>query len=245
MTTRKPAPDFDDIDGPDGPDPVIDATHKPATDVTTEAARTNARLAAEANRAKGNQGKDRKGVTRNAPDQTVHATQEHAAVHDENTDREADDLYTKDGENEVREWKRHSALDAPPARPGYVQRFIRVRLGVSRDAANWVAKQREGWRPVKLSSVTDRSLPTTALENGTEVIGVEDLVLCEMPEKIFEQRQAYYRQKLRDQNSAIERQLRETGAQAAGGFGAIEQTRRTSVSTRAPGRSQGRVAADD
>lgn len=221
------------------------------TDVTTKEARENARRAAETRRIQGNQGQDAKGkgAARNEPDAVVHrASQEHV-VHDENLDRDTDDLYRTDGENEVAEWRRRSALDAPPARPGYVQRFIRVRLGTTRDAANWRAKLREGWRPVKASAHTDRSLPTT-LQDGAEYIGVDDLVLCEMPEQVFQQRTEFYQKKLDDQNEAIERQLREQSlAESAGGFGPIEQDRRSSVSVRArtPGRSRpaARVAGDD
>lgn len=228
--------------------------HKPATDVTTSQAKSNARLAAETRRAGLNQGKElddpeKRGRTRNEPDQRVHqASQEHV-IHDENTDRGADDLYRTEGDNEVSEWRRHSSLDAPPARPGYVQRFIRVRLGTTRDAANWQKKFREGWRPVKVSDVTDRSLPTTFHE-GAQVIGVEDLLLCEMPERVFMQRQKYFQTKLDNQNAAIERQLREASMPAeTGGFGPIEQDRRTSVSVRAftPGKSRSgaRVAGDE
>jgi hypothetical protein len=115
--------------------------------------------------------------------------------------------------------------------------------------ARYVAATREGWRPVKASSVADRSLPTTQLENGTEVIGVEDLILCEMPQKVFMQRQQYYQDKLDAQNAAIERQLREVGAKGGSGFGPIEQTRQSSISVRArtPGLSRGsvQVAGDD
>lgn len=241
---NKPPTDFEDLSGDDEAVRPEKIEHQAPTDVTTSQARTNARQAAETARVRGNQGKDRKGVTRNAEHQTVHEAAGDHAIHDENTDREADDIYTTEGENEVHEWRRHSALDAPPARPGYVMRFIRVRLGTTRDTANWIGKQREGWRPVKASSVTGRSLPTTQLEGGAEVIGVEDLILCEMPERVFQQRASFYRNKLDQQNAAIERQLREA-VRGGQGFGPIEQARNTSVSVRAPGRSHVGVAADE
>jgi hypothetical protein len=240
----------DDIHGDDDETirPAAAPRHIPATDVTTEKARTNARLSAESTRAKGGHRSQDGSVARNEPGQAVHGADAHVQ-HDENTDRGADDLYRTESDNEVTEWRRHSALDAPPARAGYVQRFIRVRLGTSRDMARYVAATREGWRPVKASSVTDRSLPTTQLENGMEVIGVEDLILCEMPQKVFMQRQAYYQDKLDKQNAAIERQLREVGAKGGSGFGPIEQTRQSSISVRArtPGLSRGsvQVAGDD
>lgn len=222
--------------------------HVPATGIDSKA-KSNARLAAETRRVDGNEGKSQKGSQRNEPDQQVHqASQEHV-VHDENTDREVDDLYRTEGENEVTEWRRHSALDAPPARPGYMQRFIRVRLGTTRDTARFQAAYREGWRPVKASNHTDRSLPTTRLSDGAEVIGVEDLILCEMPERVFRQREAFYQSKLDSQNEAIERQLRDVGDKNGAGFGPIEQNRKSSVSVRAftPGRSRGQaeVAGDE
>lgn len=209
-------------------------------------AKTQARLAAEARRAQAEQGKSTKGVPRNAPGQRAHAAEEavHDAGHIENTDREADDIYATDGESEIFEWRRHSALDAPPARPGYVNRFIRVRLGTTRDVANWQAKHREGWRPVKASSVIDRSLPTTH-HDGAEVIGVDDLILCEMPEKVFEQRMAFYRRKLQAQNAAIQRDLQKASVSNAIGFGPIEQSRRSSVSHAPPARRVANVASDD
>lgn len=244
--SRKGNDELDDLDGDD--DGIKPPTHVPATDVTTERARTNARLSAESTRAKGGHRSQDSSGTRNEPGQAAHAGDTEHVAHDENTDRETDEIYRTEGDNEVTEWRRHSALDAPPARPGYVQRFIRVRLGTHRDMARYVAATREGWRPVKASSVADRSLPTTQLDNGTEVIGVEDLILCELPEKLWLERQAYYQKKLDAQNLAIERQLREVGAKAGAGFGPIEQTRSTSISVRArtPGMSRGaRVAGDD
>lgn len=225
--------------------------HRPATDTRSKAAKENAQRAAESRRIVGNQGRTEKGAKRNIGDQAVHAASHEGAVHEENMDREMDDLYDTEADNEVREWRRASALDAPPARPGYVNRFVRVRLGDARDMARWNAAQREGWRPVKASSVSSHSLPTTQLSNGLEVIGVEDLVLCEMPEKVFQQRQEFYRDKLDAQNQAIERQLREVSAASnvgSSGFGPIEQTRRSSVSVRqTPGRSRMNrgVAEDD
>lgn len=237
--------ELDDLDN--GDEGAIKPTHTPATDVTTQRAKTNARLSAESTRAAGGHRSQDSSKVRNEPGQAVHAGDQEHVVHGENTDRDTDEIYRTEGENEVTEWRRHSALDAPPARPGYVQRFIRVRLGTSRDMARFVAATREGWRPVKASSVADRSLPTTQLVDGTEVIGVEDLILCEMPQKVFMQRQAYFQEKLDKQNAAIERQLREVGSKAGAGFGPIEQTRHTSISVRArtPGMSRGRVAGDD
>ena len=178
-------------------------------------------------------------AAKNDPEQLVHGKDK---VHDENTERVTDDLYDTEADNEVLEWRRHSDLEAPPARPGYVNRFIRVRLGTVRDTARLRNALREGWRPVKASSVSDRSLPTTSLDQFGEVIGVEDLILCEMPVRTHKQRQKFYQAKQRRQNEAIERQLKGVSRERGDGFGPITATRRTTV-TSAPRTVE--VADDD
>lgn len=178
-------------------------------------------------------GKTSKGRARNTEDQLVHSAER---VHDENTDRLADDVSAVDRENEVTEWRRHSDLDAPPPRPGYVNRFIRIRLGTTRDSARLRQAMREGWRPVRASSAHGNSLPTINLDQFGDVIGVEDLVLCEMPEKLHKQRQKFYGEKQRRLNSGTERgdDLREISRNNAAGFGPIQQTRKTRIETRPP-----------
>jgi len=202
-----------------------------------QAARDNV----ERRRVESSQGKKAgKGSAKNAPEQLVHGDEK---VQQENTDRETDDLYDTEGDNEITEWRRHSDLDAPPARAGYVNRFIRIRLGAVRDTSNLRNKLREGWRPVKASSVTDRSLPTINIDQFGDVIGVEDLILCEMREDLHLQRKEYYGAKKQRQNQAIERQLRNVSRTDAEGFGPIQQTRRTQVSATPP--RQVEVADDD
>lgn len=203
-------------------------------------AKEQARNATEKRRVQSSQGKKESGKQKNAPEQLVHGD---VKVQQENQDREMDDLYDTESDNEVTEWRRHSDLDAPEARKGYVNRFIRIRLGTVRDTARLRNALREGWRPVKASSVTDRSLPTVHLDQHGDVIGVEDLILCEMPEKVHKQRKKFYRDKQRRQNQAIERQLKGVSRQDVAGFGPIEATRHTRVSAAPP--RQVEVADDD
>ena len=204
-------------------------------------AKEQARDAAERRRADADQGKKSSGKSKNAPEQMVHADEK---VHDENTDREMDDLYDPEADNEVTEWRRYSDLDAPPARKGYVNRFIRIRLGTVRDTARLRNAIREGWRPVKASALSDRSLPTINIDQYGDVIGVEDLILCEMPLKIHKQRMKFFANKQRRQNEAIERQLKGVSKQDVSGFGPIVPVRHTQVTVAAPQR-QVEVADDD
>ncbi len=208
--------------------------------------KTAARQTSEARRARSTDGgKDAHGKDRNVAEQEVHddGEAEHL-THTEDTERDTDSLYATDDDSEVIEWKRHSDLDAPPARDGFVNRFIRIRLGTVRDTARLRNAMREGWRPVKKSSVTDRSLPSVHLEKVGDVIGVEDLILCEMPKVAYDKRKAYFRAKLARMNAAIERQLRNVSQTDVPGFGPIQQARSTSV-TRAPMRQNVGVADDE
>jgi hypothetical protein len=203
-------------------------------------AKQQARNQAEKRRTESAQGKKESGKQKNAPEAVVHADEK---IHDENTERDTDDLYTTEGENEVLEWRRHSDLDAPPARDGYVNRFIRIRLGTVKDTARLSNALREGWKPVKASSVDSRSLPTINIDQWGDVIGVEDLILCEMREEVHAQRKKFFRDKQRRQNQAIERQLKGVSREDVSGFGPITATRHSSV-TVAPTRRV-EVADDD
>jgi hypothetical protein len=164
----------------------------------------------------------------NAPEQRVHGE---GPVH-ENTDRDVDTIYDTEGDNEVIEWRRYSDLEAPPPRPGYVNRFIRTSFGPMRDAANLRRRIREGWRPVKASSVPGQSLPTIHLDRVGDVIGVEDLILCEMPVRLHKQRQEHFRQRNMRMSASIDRQLKKTVDGSTPGFGSIQQLKQSSVSVR-------------
>lgn len=106
-------------------------------------------------------------------------------------------------------WARPAELDAPPPRPGYTQRWIRIRLGNQEDSRNSMRKFREGWLPRKLETVPEGFLPPTFLHSRLgDVIGVDDLILCEMPIKKARQRNAYYKRKVANMVEAIESDLR-------------------------------------
>ena len=176
-------------------------------------------------------------------DQLVHGDER---VHDENTDREADQVSAVDRESEITEWRRHSDLDFPPARPGYVNRLIRIRLGTSSDLARLRQSTREGWRPIKASTLPGNSLPTIHIDQFGDVIGVEDLVLCEMPERMDQQRKKYFKSAQDRMNQASNGEdLDKISRSDVPGFGPIIQDRKTKVSTRRPARDIAPANDDD
>lgn len=111
-------------------------------------------------------------------------------------------------EEEVIDWQAPSTLEAPPARAGFVQRWVRYASRREGDPTNYSNALREGWRPVRLSNVPQGySPPTTSHKGLGEVIGVEGLVLCEMPIRMARQRAAYYANLLRSQNEGVDRDI--------------------------------------
>ncbi len=184
---------------------------------------------------------------RNTGDQKVHAAGSgHEAPHDENTDTAFAAEYVADLDNEVTEWIRPSDLEAPPARSGYVQRWIRIRLGNVRDTARLRKAQREGWRSVKASAMGGLSLPIIQHDSLGEgdYIGAEDLILMEMPERVAQQRERFYKQKQARQTGAVERQVKGVHSDDHLGFGNIRSQSRSRIRV-SGGQARQVEAADD
>ena len=210
-------PEFD----PTAPDPQDKKPLSPARQAAIEKMQAGKRAALERKRQEREAAGDR-----NRGDQRVHETAGHGAVHDENLEMTATEVGEYDIDNEVTEWVRPSELEAPPARPGFVQRWIRIRLGQNRDTARLRKAMREGWRPVKASSmghVADHSLPIIQHDSLGEgdYIGAEDLLLCEMPERVNRQRLAFYKRKQARQTGAVERQIKGVHRDEHIGFGSV------------------------
>ena len=247
MAQRQPAPEehstFDLGEGQDNAE--FDPNAAPAEDKTEL---SPARKAAIARMQEGRrQSLERKRAEREASgdrnrgEQRVHPTAGGGPVHDENLDMTAHEAHDIELDNEVTEWVRPSELDAPPPRPGFVQRWIRIRLGNIRDTARLRKAMREGWRPVKASSMghTDHSLPIIQhdqLGDG-DYVGAEDLILMEMPERVNRQRETFYRRRQARQTGAIERQIKGVHREEHLGFG---QVKMQNVSTTRLGSGQAR-----
>ena len=127
-------------------------------------------------------------------------------------------------ENESREaeahapvqWKQASTLEAPPAREGMVQRWVATSI-LGEDVTHAVMKkQREGWTPRPADTVPD-SFPVPTNEHGRfkGCIGIEGMILCEMPEEMVNQRTAFFAGKTGDQERFVEGNLN-TGGNMAG-----------------------------
>ena len=100
-------------------------------------------------------------------------------------------------------WKPPSLLDAPEARPGYVQRWVATSIQGKESPDNVYKRMREGWEPRPAESVKSKLYPTINHGQWAGSIGIEGMLLCEMPEEIARQKQDYYSGKNEEQNESI------------------------------------------
>lgn len=105
-------------------------------------------------------------------------------------------------------WVRPTQLTAPPARAGMVNRWIRFRVGSDEDRDNLDKAMSQGWRPIPKSKIGKEHELTANLEGkyGQYVVK-RGLILMELPEKLWQQRQDYYGDKQQKMTESIDRNL--------------------------------------
>ena len=126
-------------------------------------------------------------------------------------------------------WVQGGSLEAPKARPGYTQRWIRVATKGKDDAINISKKFREGWKPRPADTVPEH-YQTAKIEHGRYAgfIGVEGMVLCELPIARSKARKAFIRDQTDKKTKAIDAELeRANKANRGPGFGEIQKSART------------------
>ena len=78
-------------------------------------------------------------------------------------------------------WKPPSLLDAPEARPGMTQRWVSTSIQGKETPDNVFKRMREGWNPRPADTVKDKRFPTINHGQWEGCIGIEGMLLCEMP----------------------------------------------------------------
>jgi hypothetical protein len=93
-----------------------------------------------------------------------------------------------DANTEPVSWVRRTALDmaTPKARPGYVQRWVRIKTADGApDTANKAEAVMNGWRPRRAESLAEFETGMPVYDPGDGKGGVlvfkDELLLCEMP----------------------------------------------------------------
>ena len=100
-------------------------------------------------------------------------------------------------------WKPPSLLDAPEARPGYTQRWIATSIQGKETPDNVYKRMREGWEPRKADTVKDKLFPTINHGQWAGSIGIEGMLLCEMPIEKHRQMKDYYHSRSLEANESI------------------------------------------
>ena len=108
-------------------------------------------------------------------------------------------------------WTPPALLDAPEARPGYVQRWVATTIQGKETPDNVYKRMREGWEPRKSDTVKEQHFPTINHGQWVGCIGIEGMLLCEMPKERHQQMKAYYNEKSDQQNEALSGELDSLG----------------------------------
>jgi len=93
----------------------------------------------------------------------------------------------------VSKWRPSNLLEAPEPRPGYKQRWIATMVLGQETPTNVAKRLREGWQPRDPKTVKDVGhYPTIEHGKFAGHIGIEGMLLCEMPEEMVNERNEYY-----------------------------------------------------
>ena len=124
----------------------------------------------------------------------------------ENRNVRANETRTSVREEQVRPeatWKPPSLLDSPEPRPGMTQRWIATSIQGRDTPDNVHRRMREGWNPRPADTVKDKLFPTINHGQWAGSIGIEGMLLCEMPLKTHKQMKAYYNNRNSEQNESV------------------------------------------
>ena len=108
-------------------------------------------------------------------------------------------------------WQPPALLDAPEARPGYVQRWIATSIQGKETPDNVYKRMREGWEPRKADSVKDPLFPTINHGQWAGSIGIEGMLLCEMPKEKHRAMKEYYHNRSVEANESVAGDLEALG----------------------------------
>jgi len=93
----------------------------------------------------------------------------------------------------VSQWRPSNLLEAPEARPGFKQRWIATMVLGQETPTNVAKRLREGWQPRDPKTVKNvQHFPTIEHGKFAGCVGIEGMVLCEMPEDMVNERNDYY-----------------------------------------------------
>ena len=109
-------------------------------------------------------------------------------------------------------WTPPALLDAPEPRDGFVQRWVATSIQGKDTPDNVYKRMREGWEARPANTVKNQLFPTINHGQWEGCIGIEGMLLCEMPTEKHKAMKAYHHNKSLEQNESL-----------AGDLNALEQ----------------------
>ena len=145
--------------------------------------------------------------------------------------RSSRNAQTREKTAQRKPWAPPSRLDAPPAPDGFKYRWIRSEVQGFEDKQNVFSKLREGYELVRLEELPEEyqnTMPTVEDGRNKGVVGVGGLLLAKIPEETVSERNAYYRQRARDQIEAVDNNMMKENAHSTMRFQQPERNTRIS-----------------
>ena len=106
---------------------------------------------------------------------------------------------------------RPSSLDAPPAREGKTQRWVRQSIRGAADPKNLNRSWREGWRPRPPESLGEEwRIYANFADSDEGMIVVDDLILMEIDSSVLDRRKEAVRLATANQMRSVEHDLEST-----------------------------------
>jgi hypothetical protein len=96
-----------------------------------------------------------------------------------------------------------SSLPEPNPQPGYRFRWVATHVMGEAEPGNVSKQLRDGWEPVRSEDHPEMSL----FVNKSGNIEIGGLMLCKMPEELFESREAHFEEQARRQIESVDNQL--------------------------------------
>ena len=124
-----------------------------------------------------------------------------------NLSRLSRDTQTREANTRPKVWKPADLLPEPTRQEGWEYKWIRKSImGVS-DPTNMSKSLREGWEPCRLEDHPEMMLAVDGDAKNSGLIEVGGLVLCKIPQEMFDQRQAYYMNQAQGQMESVDAQV--------------------------------------
>jgi hypothetical protein len=106
-----------------------------------------------------------------------------------------------------KQWKPADLLPEPTREEGWEYKWIRKSIMGHADPTNMSKSLREGWEPCRLEDHPEMMLAIDAGAQNSGLIEVGGLVLCKIPQEMFDQRQRYYEQQAQGQMESVDAQV--------------------------------------